>query len=76
MLTYKVELANKIGRKGAAVGNLFGVARYIDGCRNAWVLEPQPIHAVARDFRDYLFHHPEFRPLAIDKRGGRLDSIR
>lgn len=49
MITYKLELANKIER-GRCVGNLYGVARYIDGCRNTYVLEPQPSEEVAVAF--------------------------
>ena len=45
--SYKVELANK-GR----AGNLFGVAKYINDCRNAWVLEPQADQAKAHAFAD------------------------
>ena len=46
-VTYKVGLANKIVR-GRAVGNLWGVSRYIDGNRNCWVLEPQESEQKAR----------------------------
>lgn len=40
METFKVELANEI-RNGRTVGNLYGVARYVDGCRCCYVLRPQ-----------------------------------
>lgn len=43
---YKVELAN-----GKAC-NLFGVAKYINGCRNTWVLEPQKSQEKARAVAD------------------------
>ena len=46
-ITYRVGLANKIER-GRAVGNLWGVARYVDGRRNHWVLEPQASEQHAR----------------------------
>jgi len=45
-VTYRVELANKI-RDGRAVGNLWGVARLIDGCRGGWHLEPQDDESLA-----------------------------
>lgn len=48
-VSFKVELANKI-RDGRAVGNLYGVARYINGCRNTWVLAPQDSEQAARAF--------------------------
>jgi hypothetical protein len=47
-ITFKVELANKI-EHGRAVGNLWGVARYLDGCRNTWVLPPQGDESLARE---------------------------
>lgn len=38
---YRVELANRI-KRGRCVGNLYGVARYVDGRREGgWVLDPQ-----------------------------------
>lgn len=40
VITYRIELANKIVC-GRTVGNLYGVARLINGCRNTWVLQPQ-----------------------------------
>ena len=49
--SYRVELANEI-RGGRAVGNLFGVAKLINGCRGGWVLEPQKDQQKARDFAD------------------------
>ena len=47
--TYRVELANKV-RNGRAVGNLWGVARYVDGRRRGWALSPQENEAAARAF--------------------------
>ena len=37
---YKLELANKI-EGGRAVGNLYGVGRYVNDCRCGWALPPQ-----------------------------------
>ena len=37
---YRVELDNLI-RGSRAVGNLYGVARFRNGCRAGYVLEPQ-----------------------------------
>jgi hypothetical protein len=48
MTNYKVELANKISG-GRAIGNLWGVARYIDGRRGGYVLQPQDSEQRARD---------------------------
>ena len=39
-ITYRMELANKISG-GRCVGNLYGVARYNNGCRAGWELKPQ-----------------------------------
>ena len=50
--TYKVELANKIGRingRVCAVGNLWGVAEYRNGCRGGYVLAPQADESLARE---------------------------
>ena len=47
----KVELANKIGVVGGracVVGNLWGVALYVDGRRTMWLLPPQEDEARAR----------------------------
>jgi hypothetical protein len=52
-ITYIIELANKIER-GRCVGNLYGVARYIDGCRNTWVLQPQPSEELAEQTKQRL----------------------
>lgn len=49
MITFKVELANKVAL-GQAVGNLFGVGRYVNDCRTFWALDPQPSQEVARAF--------------------------
>ncbi len=49
--TYQVELANRIVR-GRAVGNLYGVARYVDGQRMGWVLSPQADESRARHLAD------------------------
>lgn len=49
--SYRVELANKIAG-GRAVGNLWGVAKLINGCRNTWVLEPQESEQKARDLAE------------------------
>lgn len=46
---FKVEICNKIVN-GRAVGNLYGVGRWVDGRRTGWVLEPQASKARARDF--------------------------
>lgn len=46
--TYKVELANKVRRGGRAVGNLWGVGMYANGCRAGWALEPQDSEDRAR----------------------------
>lgn len=40
MVTFRVELANYT-RADRAVGSLYGVARYVDDCRQTWVLVPQ-----------------------------------
>lgn len=37
---YRVELANNI-REGRNVGNLYGVAHLVNGCRQGWELKPQ-----------------------------------
>jgi hypothetical protein len=47
-VTFKVELANKVFR-GRVVGNLYGVGRYVNGCRNTWVLVPQEDEELARE---------------------------
>jgi hypothetical protein len=63
-----VELANDI-RGGRAVGNLWGVARYLsDGRRTSYILRPQPSEKVARDFaaewnREHR-ENPDWRGLA------------
>ena len=49
MKTYKVALANKV-INGRAVGNLWGVMRYIDGCQNCWVMAPQESEQAARAY--------------------------
>jgi hypothetical protein len=49
VVEYKVELANR-EKGGRVVGTLFGVARYINGCRNTWVLKPQENEELARAF--------------------------
>lgn len=47
-VVYKIELANKI-RNGRAVGNLYGVGKYVNGCRQGYALEPQDSESKARD---------------------------
>lgn len=46
--TYRVELANDI-RAGRAIGNLWGVADYVGGCRRGYVLLPQASEVLARE---------------------------
>jgi transposase-like protein len=48
---YKVELANKI-RGGRAVGNLWGVSRWVGGRRNCWALQPQEDEQRARNLAE------------------------
>lgn len=50
-VTFKVELSNAIAR-GQAVGNLYGVGRYLNDCRTFWALEPQTSREVAHAFAD------------------------
>lgn len=45
---FKVELANKMDADGRAVGNLYGVALYLDGCRCNYILDPQGSEEAAR----------------------------
>lgn len=52
-ITFRVGLANKIVR-GRAVGNLWGVSRFVDGRRNTWILSPQEDEALARDLAQRL----------------------
>lgn len=48
MVEFKVELANKI-RGGRAVGNLWGVGKYVDGRRHGYALTPQESEERARE---------------------------
>lgn len=41
-IEYRVELANKI-RGGRCIGNLYGVAKYKNGCRCGYVIDPADI---------------------------------
>lgn len=49
LVTFKLELSNAIVR-GQAVGNLYGVGRYIDDRRTFYALDPQPSREVAEAF--------------------------
>lgn len=48
-VTFKVELSNKVAR-GQAVGNLYGVGRFVNDCRTFYALDPQPSQEVAHAF--------------------------
>ena len=50
-VTFKLELSNKIAR-GEAVGNLYGVGRYVDNRRTFYALDPQTSRDIAQAFAD------------------------